>query len=569
VSDGSRSSKPPRTHSDRYKEAVRATHLIASELADISDEREFEQMLQFVLSQWRNARQSKRTGSATGTAAGKPVDTAGHEPVVLPPIVSPKSPRIRRASESRDLSLSTAQISKIKLERAARSSSDNSEADEDLHAEDEADEDVQEEEAQDDAAPSEYKHGVNIKLNPKARKVGRPGKKRQKTAAGERADRVWFTAAEEGRRLAGEVTLIALADSLDAEQPGLEEVQRRLGGVLVKYTSAEKKRPLLKSLKSPVLNLDAFYLLPPLLLKSCIRLLPFKNTNDNPVTLDGVEPTPTSGPMEVVQIKDVGSFSREQIETFQRVTHMKEQVSLGLDLYKWILQDALPALPAELHATAEATAAAIVSSYPFASIDGLPKVAEYCYAMLYRATPPTWLSDACIRALCARLVSNYPSARYGGLQTRLFETAKKSPKTKRSKLTGCTMAEDIAQRVAVQVEEEGVGTIMIPVNFDNAHWCCIIVKVDAQRIYCYDPLNQSEYLNAVLQYATSLKQQALSSFEVYALNTPIQFDLFSCGVFVCWAFIRYVVQGAHRDMSKGSSLIRRRFELFYFVLTGK
>ncbi|ETK95266.1 hypothetical protein L915_01789 [Phytophthora nicotianae] len=44
--------KKPRTHAERYTEAVQTTHLIASELADLSDEKEFEAMLIFVLQQW-------------------------------------------------------------------------------------------------------------------------------------------------------------------------------------------------------------------------------------------------------------------------------------------------------------------------------------------------------------------------------------------------------------------------------------------------------------------------------------------------------------------------------------
>ncbi|EGZ13072.1 hypothetical protein PHYSODRAFT_334884 [Phytophthora sojae] len=48
-----------KTHAERYREAVRATHLIATEMADIDDESEFMEMLQFVLNQWRNGRQRK------------------------------------------------------------------------------------------------------------------------------------------------------------------------------------------------------------------------------------------------------------------------------------------------------------------------------------------------------------------------------------------------------------------------------------------------------------------------------------------------------------------------------
>ncbi|GMF44943.1 unnamed protein product [Phytophthora fragariaefolia] len=48
--------KKPRIQSERYKEVVRATYLIASELSDLADDQEFDEMLLFVLQQWRNVR---------------------------------------------------------------------------------------------------------------------------------------------------------------------------------------------------------------------------------------------------------------------------------------------------------------------------------------------------------------------------------------------------------------------------------------------------------------------------------------------------------------------------------
>lgn len=110
--------------------------------------------------------------------------------------------------------------------------------------------------------------------------------------------------------------------------------------------------------------------------------------------------------------------------------------------------------------------------------------------------------------------------------------------------------------------------MLIPINFDNSHWCAIIVKVQARRIYCYGPLNQTPFKRATEAIANSLENLGLLDYNVVALNNPIQFDEFSCGVFVCWMFIRQVVKGAPHDMS-AHSLTRRRFELFDYVLTGR
>ncbi|KAE9350484.1 hypothetical protein PF008_g6430 [Phytophthora fragariae] len=109
---------------------------------------------------------------------------------------------------------------------------------------------------------------------------------------------------------------------------------------------------------------------------------------------------------------------------------------------------------------------------------------------------------------------------------------------------------------------------MLPLNFHSAHWCCIVVKVSVQRIYYYDPLNQKGYVRAAKEVATYLEFKGLNNYDVVAQNNPIQFDQFSCGVFVCWMFMRQVVQGITNDMSD-NSLSLRRFELFYYILNGR
>ncbi|ETP32983.1 hypothetical protein F442_18417 [Phytophthora nicotianae P10297] len=176
--------KKVRTHSDRYREAVRATHLIAREIADIEGEAEFESMLQFVMSQWRNVRQ-------------------------------------KQIAED---------IPEGDLKEALKTEDRHAFSDADLKREFEISSSDDEECCTGDAAKSDANteknppaSSVSIRLNPKARK--------------------WYEAAEEGRKKAGEVTLLAVVNSLDHIQPGLREVQRRLSGIIVKYGDAESKKP--------------------------------------------------------------------------------------------------------------------------------------------------------------------------------------------------------------------------------------------------------------------------------------------------------------------------------------
>jgi Ulp1 family protease len=106
------------------------------------------------------------------------------------------------------------------------------------------------------------------------------------------------------------------------------------------------------------------------------------------------------------------------------------------------------------------------------------------------------------------------------------------------------------------------------VNYGNSHWCGIVIQVPEKKIVCYDPMNQNHFVASLKLLARSLEHHALADYEIAHLDSPVQFDGYSCGVFVALMFYRQVVDGAPNDMSS-VALTRRRFELFYFVLTGE
>eukprot|EP00644_Phytophthora_capsici_P010033 jgi/Phyca11/130069/e_gw1.90.71.1 len=129
------------------------------------------------------------------------------------------------------------------------------------------------------------------------------------------------------------------------------------------------------------------------------------------------------------------------------------------------------------------------------------------------------------------------------------------------------LSADIRDRVLRQVKEEGVESVFLPLNFGNLHWCCVVVKVHTKRIYYYDPLNHTSYKSAANAVAVRLKVAGLNDYEPIPMNNPLQFDGFSCGVYVCWMFIRQITYG-HLDMND-ATLPKRRFELFIYLLTGR
>lgn len=162
-----------------------------------------------------------------------------------------------------------------------------------------------------------------------------------------------------------------------------------------------------------------------------------------------VEATAIPQTVETVQVKDVGQFSRKQIETFKRVRNLKDVVELGLDTYKWMVEVGIPALPAEHHALAKEIAEEVKNTYPYRQIQGLPCVAEFQYGMLYRVTPPAWISDASIRALCLRLCQDFPECRFAGFQAAVVKT------TRTRKTEKTVLSEDVRDCVLTHSRTRG------------------------------------------------------------------------------------------------------------------
>ncbi|ETK85913.1 hypothetical protein L915_09406 [Phytophthora nicotianae] len=302
--------------------------------------------------------------------------------------------------------------------------------------------------------PADASSNVSIRLNPK-----------------------WERPRRRERKLLKERKLI------EKVQPDFREVQRRLSGVSVKYGDAETIKPKLQTMKNPVLVQDAFYLL-------LTKLLDTQETTQK-----------KSESVETLVIKDVGSFSRQQIETFKRVENLKRVVTMGLDMHKWLLEVGIPSLPAQYHDKARQLAAEVLSSNPYTRIPGLPDAPEYSYAMLFRAVPPMWLTDAAILALCWRLTNDYCSSRFAGFLPCVATTRRKRNAEERP------IEEAVRKRVLQQVAKRGVG---------------------AKRIFYYDPMNQAAYNNTAKAVATNLKISGLHEYDVIAQNNPIQFDGHSC-----------------------------------------
>ncbi|KAI9990666.1 hypothetical protein PInf_018223 [Phytophthora infestans] len=306
------------------------------------------------------------------------------------------------------------------------------------------------------------------------------------------------------------------------------------------------------------------------LLDACVKVLSLSNTVDTAISIGDsqssqatrTQRSSTQRTVKAVAIKDAGNSTRRKIEIFKRIQNSKTVVQNGIRMHKWLVEEAIAVLPAEHHDIVKKVVDEALETFPYELFTELPNLQDYDYAMLYSASPSTWLTDAAIRALCWRLSGDYPTCKFAGFQSVLL----KSKRTRNSE--GHPMDGAFQASVLQHAADGAVETVLLPLNFNNFHWCCVVTKVKKKRIYYYDPLKQAPYMKTARGVATNLKISGLQDFNVIAQINPIQLDGFSCGVYVCWMLLCKAVRGLHVSMSD-KSLTRRRVELFLYLIKGR
>lgn len=396
-----------------------------------------------------------------------------------------------------------------------------------------------------------------IRLNPKANKTGRPVTNRKAREAAVRADRVRFNATQQLRRSFGDVSLEMVVASLDRERQTPARTLARAEAVPTRFTEHANKRPQLKKMANPVLNADAFYILPIKLLSACMKLLPVANCSSSPIQVDGDTSTSTeSAEIEVLAIPGVGMFSRSQIEAMQRLITIRTVCEECAVFCSWLEQDVIAAVDAGEQKRVRELAVHVSCTYPDSIVHGFPT--EHRYSMLYRLAPPRWLCDSLIGAFCERLTQRYSSVRFCGIA---------SATTRRPRDAQHTADPVLSDRVAEQAAGDGVKSVVVPVNFGNQHWCALTVDVGSRRVIYYDSMNSTSYVRALDGLAWDIARRFTGDYAVVSTNSPIQFDGFSCGVFACMKIWSFVDSTMGKELA-ALSLTAVRYRIAAFILDG-
>ncbi|RLN49364.1 hypothetical protein BBJ28_00000820 [Nothophytophthora sp. Chile5] len=220
---------------------------------------------------------------------------------------------------------------------------------------------------------------------------------------------------------------------------------------------------------------------------------------------------------EVVRIAGIGAFDRQQIEAMLLLTHLQENSEFGREFLTWMRQVAAGAVPADAQRALLATANAIEMRYPYENVSDT--VAALLAAVVAReeAVAPATETDT-------TATGDDP----GGEQQAPYEEPKKEPTqaqaeeiTERHKNVA---AEGCVRVAPVMLAATTTSILLIPVNFGNYHWCCIIADMEKRRILYYDSLNGLSRKGDLDQLSWDLVRKLKSKFEVVCMNSPIQFD---------------------------------------------
>jgi hypothetical protein len=258
-------------------------------------------------------------------------------------------------------------------------------------------------------------------------------------------------------------------------------------------------------------------------------------------------------------IGHVGMFSREQIELMRRVESLQKVCKEGTSFVTWLNVTVAIKVPAALQRRAKDIAKIIETVYPAGPLPGLDPRPEYHVSALYNVRPPAWLNDGIVLAFCERLVQVYAGVECASVGSAV--------RVQRKNVVVPNMTPNLTR-----LRDAGVRHIVLPVNVGNNHWIGVYVDTESKAINCYDPLNILVHSHRLRGFVLGLADgdgddTVFPEFTVIDIQSPVQTDSFSCGLFVCFKFCRLADKTVSKDMSD-HGLFTRQLEFLHFVLYG-
>ncbi|KAJ0394226.1 hypothetical protein ATCC90586_011092 [Pythium insidiosum] len=226
------------------------------------------------------------------------------------------------------------------------------------------------------------------------------------------------------------------------------------------------------------------------------------------------------GEIEIVTIANVGIFTRATIQDMKAFSDLRAACTRATAFCRWMQTDMAVAVRAEDQDKVKMLSSMILSKFPYYVNASLGT--DYHCHMLYRLEPLHYVSYALIHALCERLECHHAGMLTAKATKKLechhagMLTAKATKKRREQ-----VIDESIRSLLTLFADAEGISGVMLPVNFGNQHWCCIIVDFVGSAIRYYDPPNSRDYRTALDGLSWQISTTILTGFNVVSINSPV------------------------------------------------
>ncbi|KAJ0390496.1 hypothetical protein P43SY_010927 [Pythium insidiosum] len=287
--------------------------------------------------------------------------------------------------------------------------------------------------------------------------------------------------------------------------PPVDEALRRLQVIPTKFAEAGGKKPKYSTQKNAVVIVDAFYLLPVKLLQACIAKLPSSNRAEDAIS---------------VYSQSQSSQSQGQSNVTHPPTGLVEVITISG-----------------------------IGTYTRETIEVMQVITELRTMCSRGVSFCQWMRTDVVCAVPADLQPNVK------IMADMIE--KKFPY---DTLPG--FAEDYHYSMFYNLKP--------PLWINDALILALCDRICSQHptaVRYYDSLNNRSYKSALDKMSKDIIERVAPTYSVISLNSPIQFDSYSCGLFVCFKMWRHVDSKISTDMSD-YGLGARRFELLRYVFEG-
>ncbi|KAG2908080.1 hypothetical protein PC114_g10594 [Phytophthora cactorum] len=222
----------------------------------------------------------------------------------------------------------------------------------------------------------------------------------------------------------------------------------------------------------------------------------------------------------MVAIETIGTYTREQLKSMKWLWNLQATCRRGVALCTWFNTE-VKRLVNEPGPVAGAFDK-ILNAWPDKTISSFGF--DITMSDIFCMRGSTWLNDD---AMCA---SSVLLQHYNNNSTVTMPPLKQQSRKIPAKLQPLLPEKKLLEICA------GVAVcpfVLVPINFDGAHWGCLVIDGRSKMIQLHDSMNSNKNVMRLKAITTEIGSALQDTYEVIQVDEPLQKDGDSCGVLVC------------------------------------